>query len=339
MRQVHVIYGGQFGSEAKRLFTEYYANEFKPDVIVTNALPNSGGFDSDGKKWSALPIGYPAILMVSPGSAISPYNLRKEIAQLPAGAKVVIHKNAAVVQERHLKGEESFVRIGSTMTGGAAAVFDKMSRDPMSVVTAFDYAREVDPSLSGMVVDNDDWMDILYRAKKILCICAQGHSLSINFGFYPYCTSRNTSPAQVIADAGIPMQWVEKVIGCFRTFPIRVANRFDDDGNMVGWSGPCYPDQEEISWGDVGVKQEYTSVSNKVRRVFTFSHDQLAESIAINGTTDVFLNFVNYLNPDDGEEMIGAVRSTISLVNLATGIPCKLSYLGYGPKKEAIRVC
>lgn len=337
-KQVHVIYGGQFGSEAKRLFTEYYAEQFQPDIIVTNALPNSGGFDSDGNKWSTLPIGYPAILMISPGSAVSVKNLRKEMAQLPPGSRVVIHKNAAVVQDRHLKGEEAFVRIGSTMTGGAAAIFEKMSRDPHAVITMESYAREVDPTLAGLVVGNDDWLDIIFEAKKILCICAQGHSLSINFGFYPYCTSRNTSPAQVVADAGIPMQWVQKIIGCFRTFPIRVANRFDDEGNMVGWSGPCYADQEETSWDEVGVKQEYTSVSHKVRRVFTFSHDQLAESVAMNGTTDVFLNFMNYLAPDRGSEMIGKVANTLSLVSLATGIGCRLSYLGYGARKEAIRV-
>jgi adenylosuccinate synthase len=337
-KQVHVIYGGQFGSEAKRLFTEYYAEQFKPNIIITNALPNSGGFDSKGLKWSTLPIGYPAILMISPGSAISPENLRKEIAQLPPGARVLIHKNAAVVQDRHLKDEESFVRIGSTMTGGAAAVFEKMQRDPESNVTASAYATLYDQSWEGMIVDNDDWMSTIIDAERILCICAQGHSLSINYGFYPWCTSRNTSPAQVIADAGIPMQWVEKIIGCFRTYPIRVANRYNEEGERIGWSGPCYFDQREISWDDVGVKEEYTSVSKKVRRVFNFSYDQLAESVAFNGTTDVFLNFMNYLDDDKQVQLVDKVEELLALVGHSTGIPCKISFLGYGPTKDDIQI-
>lgn len=334
--EVHVIYGGQFGSEAKRLFTEYYANKIKPDAIITNALPNSGGFDSEGKKWSALPIGYPCKLMVSPGSAISIENLRKEMDQLPNGASVLIHQNAAVVQEKHMKSEECFVRIGSTMTGGAAAVFEKMGRNPLSNVTAIRYAEEHDPSLAGMIIGNDDWITEITKCKRILVICAQGHSLSINYGFYPYCTSRNTSPAQAVADAGIPMQWVTKIVGCFRTFPIRVANRYDENGNMIGWSGPCYEDQREISWADVGVPEEYTSVSHKVRRVFTFSHDQLAESMFVNGTTDIFLNFVNYIDDDEREDFVDAVRGTVEKVGMITGVEPKLSFLGYGPTMDEI---
>lgn len=236
--EVHVVYGGQFGSEAKRLFTEYYANKFKPDAIITNALPNSGGFDSKGRKWSALPIGYPCKMMISPGSAIDLDNLTKESMNLPEESSIFIHENAAIVSDNHRKGEESFIRIGSTMTGGAAAVFEKMSRDPKSSITA----KHVSSNFF-VVSNNDDWVSEILSCARILVICAQGHSLSINYGFYPYCTSRNTSPAQAIADAGIPMQWVKRVIGCFRTFPIRVANRYDHKGEMVGYSGPCYSDQ------------------------------------------------------------------------------------------------
>lgn len=335
--EVHVIYGGQFGSEAKRLFTEYYANKFKPDAIITNALPNSGGFDSAGDKWSTLPIGYPCKLMISPGSAININNLYKEIDQLPEGASVLIHQHAAVVQEKHMKNEGGFVRIGSTMTGGAAAVFEKMERDPISTVTVKRFAEVHRPDMAGMIIGNDDWISEILKCERILVICAQGHSLSINYGFYPYCTSRNTSPAQAVADSGIPMQWVKRVIGCFRTYPIRVANRYDEvSGDMIGWSGPCYEDQKEISWEDLGLKPEYTSVSHKIRRVFTFSHEQLAESLFVNGTTDIFLNFINYVDDDEREDFVDAVRGTAEKVGKATGVEPKLSFLGYGPTKEEI---
>jgi len=330
--EVHVIYGGQFGSEAKRLFTEYYANEFKPDAIITNALPNSGGFDSVGDKWSALPIGYPCKLMISPGSAISLPNLWKEIGQLPSKATVMIHRNAAVVQDKHLKGEESFVRIGSTMTGGAAAVLEKMERNPLSTITAGNFGGELEP----MLLNNDDWIAEILACKKILVICAQGHSLSMNYGFYPYTTSRNTSPAQAVADAGIPMQWVTKVIGCFRAFPIRVANRYAEDGEMVGWSGPCYNDQVEISWGAIGVPEEFTTVSKKVRRVFSFSQEQLAESVLLNGTTDIFLNFLNYVTPAIRADFINKVGETLLQVSSVSGIRSNISFFGYGPTKEDI---
>lgn len=334
---VHIIYGGQFGSEAKRLFTEFYANQFGPDAIITNALPNSGGFDSDGKKWSALPIGYPCKMMISPGSAIDMDNLKKEMAQLPRGAEVYIHENAAIVQDKHRQEEGQFIRIGSTMTGGAGAVIEKMERNPVGVIVAKDFIRTQCKELESTVLNNSDWLHEIGECERILIICAQGHSLSINYGMYPYCTSRNTSPAQAVADAGIPMQWVEKVIGCFRTFPIRVANRYDEvTGEIIGWSGPCYPDQCEISWEDIDQPKEYTSVSKKVRRLFTFSHHQLKESLIVNGTTDVFLNFMNYIPEPNHEDFATAVEGTIDSANSITGVGARLSFVGFGPTKKDI---
>jgi len=319
---VHVVYGGQFGSESKRLFTEYYCKNWQPGAIITNAMPNSGGFDSVGDKWSTLPIGYPATLMISPGSVINLDNLKKEIKQLPKGAKVVIHENAAVIDDSHFTSEKDYVRVGSTMTGGAAAAKQKMDRDPSARILARDYFEDT--------LNNAAWIRELHKHDKVLAVCAQGHSLSLNFGFWPYTTSRNTSPAQVIADAGISPMAVKRIIGCFRTFPIRVSNRFDEMGEMVGWSGPCYSDQEELSWEDIGVPQEFTSVSKKVRRVFTFSHQQLVESVLLNGTTDVFLGFINYLPVYMQDDFFRAVRDTC----LNNG--ANLSWIGCGKTTDDI---
>lgn len=322
--KVRIIYGGQFGSESKRLFTEFYCHKWKPGAIITNAMPNSGGFDSNDVKWSTLPIGYPATLMISPGSVIDMGHLRKEITQLPEGARVVIHQNAAVILDKHFSTEKDFVRVGSTMTGGAAAVIEKMGRDPEN---DFILAKHW---LEG-TVNNEQWMREMHSHEKVLAICAQGHSLSLNFGFWPYCTSRNTSPAQVIADAAISPLDVERIIGCFRTFPIRVSNRYNMDGTMVGYSGPCYSDQEELSWGDIGVPAELTSVSKKIRRVFSFSANQLMESVRMNGATNIFLGFINYLPAgQDQEEFIDLVKTA------AWSCGTKLSWIGFGKTIDEI---
>jgi hypothetical protein len=89
---------------------------------------------------------------------------------------------------------------------------------------------------------------------------------------------------------------------------IRVANRFDEDGG--GWSGPCYEDQMELDWDDIGVPPELTSVSKKIRRVFTFSERQVAEAMLITGCTDIFLGFINYLPTYKQRAFIEKVRPT-----------------------------
>jgi len=321
--RVDVIYGGQYGSEAKRLFIEYYVKKYQPDAIVSNFGPNSGGFVSDGTKWATYPMAFDGKIMLSPGSIINWEVAVDEVKQLPENARIITHQNACIVTDAAIKDEEKQVRIGSTMTGTMEAVVSKMRRDPDNQ----NIAKNLDLIHTA---DNVKWFNELKSCERILLVVPQGHSLSLNFGQYPYCTSRNTSPQQGLADAGIPIQWVDRIIGIFRTFPIRVSNRYDENGNMIGYSGPCYLDQKEITWGDVGVEPEMTSVSKKVRRVFTFSYRQFIESCWMNGCTNVFLNFVNYLDHEDRNEMFH------KLADLSNKMGVEISWLGYGPTTSDI---
>lgn len=316
---VDVIYGGQYGSESKRLFIEYYVNKYKPDAIVSNFGPNSGGFVSDGSKWSTFPMDFSGKIMLSAGSIINLDHMKEEESRLRESSKVLIHQGACVITPESVHKEEEQVRIGSTMQGTMEAVVAKMRRDPDNM----NVAGEV---ISRCTCNNYEWFKEMKSCSRILVVVPQGHSLSLNFGQYPYCTSRNTSPQQGLADAGIPIQWVNRIIGIFRTFPIRVSNRYNEDGEMVGWSGPCYPDQEELTWEQVGVPPEITSVSKKVRRVFGFSWEQFAESISMNGCTDVFMNFMNYLPENEREDFMREVST------YQVNIP----WVGYGPTIDDI---
>lgn len=320
---VDIIYGGQFGSESKRLFIEYYVNKYKPDTIVSNFGPNSGGYLSDGSKWSSLPMGFNGNMLLSPGSIIDVDDFLNDYLFVPKTARVYIHQNACIINDKDLEDEKKLIKIGSTMTGTMSAVIRKMKRDPLQANGTMIQSSEI----SSFSINNDKWFNILRNSKRVLLVVPQGHSLSINFGFYPYCTSRNTSPQQGLADAGIPIHWVSRIIGCFRSFPIRVANRYDTEGTRTGWSGPCYNDQKETTWEDVGQPPEYTSISKKIRRVFNFSFLQLIESCQMNGCTDIFLNFLNYLTFAQQENLIYDIKYAIRDNNLGTLI----NWFGYGP--------
>jgi len=98
-----------------------------------------------------------------------------------------------------------------------------------------------------------------------------------------------------------------KVIGTARTYPIRVANRFDTHGTMVGYSGPVYDDQVEIDFETIGQLTELTTVTKLPRRIFTFSALQINDAIRMNGPDYVFLNFINYVK--DRNELIAIVQA------------------------------
>jgi len=121
---------------------------------------------------------------------------------------------------------------------------------------------------------------------------AQGYSLSIDHGFWPYVTSRSCTTIATMAACGLPPLPNLDVIGTMRTFPIRVADRFSEGG---GSSGPCYPDQHEISWADIDRTPEITTVTKKERRIFTFSAQQVLEAMRQNRCSHTFLSFLDYI--------------------------------------------
>ena len=118
----------------------------------------------------------------------------------------------------------------------------------------------------------------------------QGFSLGINQRFYPYCTSRECTPAQGILDLGVPPSWLKKSIVCLRTYPIRTGSLPE------GSSGGCYEDQEEITWESIGQEPEISTTSNRKRRLFSWSWIQWEDMIRATEPDAIFLNFCNYMS-------------------------------------------
>ena len=172
-----------------------------------------------------------------------------------------------------------------------------------------------------MIATPEEYRDALAAAESVIVEGAQGFSLSMYHGQYPYTTSRDVTPWQVAADCGLPYKWASyiKVIGTLRTFPIRVSNR---DGS----SGPHYPDQVELKWGDIGLNAELTTVTKLPRRIFSFSQTQLQEALWHCGgywDTRLFLNFANYVTDKQLlDEMIAMIESQRSAGKSSTAATC-----------------
>lgn len=339
----------QFGSTGKGLLAGYLAERDAPDTIVTAWAANAGHtyIDKNGRKFihtmlanGIVSLGLDRILL-GPGSVIDPVNLRREIDEagsLLDGVDIFIHPSAAIIEQRH-RDEEArpMTKIGSTKKGCGAAAIQRIRRDPddqntAGIVMTAGTGRRCHPlleqyDLSQYVATREWYQKQLGKARVIQVEGAQGYSLSMYHGFYPFTTSRDVTFHQMMADCAIPAAMARRltVVGTARTYPIRVANRFDEAGAQVGYSGPCYSDQREISFADIGQEVELTTVTKLPRRIFTFSHIQLAEAIRMNGVDELFLNFINYMPEDEGKRFIGQVAET------AVHNGCSLRYLGIGP--------
>jgi adenylosuccinate synthase len=155
----------------------------------------------------------------------------------------------------------------------------------------------------------------------------QGFSLSVDGKFYPYCTSRNCTVMQALSDAGIHAHFIGRIAMSLRTYPIRV-------GSLPGQtSGDCYEDQEEITFESIGQEPEFTTVTGRKRRIFTWSRAQVYDAIIANRPDIVFLNFCNYVRD---ETVLAEMAKDINFATLSAGFYADI-LTGYGPNVEDVR--
>lgn len=345
-RFLNVILDLQYGSTGKGLIAGFLAERDEPDTIVTAWAANAGHtyINADGRKFVhtmlANGIVSPNIkcVLIGPGSVLNLDALASEIEACidiidSRQIIIAIHENAAVITAEHVEWEAGpMTKIGSTKKGVGEAMIQRIRRDPdrLNTAKALVKAHIGLQSLPNVFVVNDEkYGKMLDRARVIQVEGAQGHSLSMYHGFYPYTTSRDVSTAQLFADCGIPVGWMaySNVVGCCRTFPIRVANRYNDKGHQVGFSGPNFDDQKEVTFAEIDQPQELTTVTKLPRRIFTFSEKQVAQAIRQNSVDQIFLNFANYTR---------TVQELDDIIAKITRSGGKICYVGLGPKSSDI---
>ena len=377
--RVHVIFGGQAGSEAKGKVAGFLALNGEYDVSVANFMPNAGhtwiGETGTKVMVQTLPQASvthleensnvnPMALMLSAGQAIDLKLLIKEIVNYNLDPKLITIDNRAVIVQQHHKDKEAQTmgRISSTLKGCGEALAGKVTRSNDTIlwrdifqpkimkrlVESEGLTKEDIEALTDInteMVSKELWNRI-NEGQSILVEAPQGFDLDVNHGVeFPYCTSRQTTPAQAIADAGIAPQMVDRITAVIRPYPIRVGNNYNGN-EMTGTSGN-YP-SAEITWEDVAERSgmpreeitEFTTVTGKLRRVFELNMHRLTHMVRVTGTTDIALNFANYIDYNvqgatDVDQLSDKVIAFIHNIEVSTGV--KVSYVGTGAKEnEAI---
>ncbi len=331
-----IIMDGQFGSTGKGLAASYVAmeDEIECDLAITNNAPNAGHtFDIGAGKHTVFHLPAVGVIQKCPmfltaGAMIDPETLAKEIEEFDVKpGQLLIHPNAALIMKGHKSMEvngTSASKIASTQKGVGAALAQKIMRTGNVVKNAEDYGFKW---LKQYVCDVDV-PSHLELGKSAIMEVPQGFGLGLNNRFYPHCTSRDITVMQAMNDARVHPHYLGATMMTLRTYPIRVGN-IVEDGITIGTSGPVYPDQVEVSWESLGIEPELTTVTKRVRRVFTFSELGLAAAVAVNRPTHLFLNFCNYLTcPEDFFQL------NESILDVCDGVMGEAPHMfyGFGPK-------
>lgn len=309
-----VVFGGQVGSEGKGAIGGHLARSRYWGAAICAFMTNAGHtwISSLGEKVMVqqLPIALvnPEIphLLISPGAGIHVQTLLAEIERYEAtygvSRRLSIHPRAVIIEDRHAdEGSEHATARAGVGKGCSRANAEKSMRRP-TVKLAGEVA-----GLREFIRDTDALVNhALNMSQPVLVEGAQGFDLDINHGYsYPHCTSRQTTPSQVLADCGIDGKMCTRSIAVVRSYPIRVGN-IEEGGVRKGYSGDYAG--EELSWPEIaqrsGLSQdglelvERTTVTKRVRRVFETSFERISAMSMICRPSEIALTFADYLDSD-----------------------------------------
>jgi len=299
----NILIGGMAGSESKGKISAYLTELHDPDLIVSHFMPNAGHTIITDRKYVSYHLPICAVVsnapvVIGPGAAINPETFFTELETLGIDpSRLIISNRVPLITAEHIYIEnQKLEHIASTTQGCGACVSSKIMRGD-DVIRVGDDPRFADLNIVediGQIIN-----DFLDKGLTVFCEMAQGFDLCLNHGIeYPYCTSRNIQPAQVMADSGVSPKRVGQIYSVIRPYPIRV-------GNHRGFSGP-YAEAEELGWDEVKQRcgspedlTEITTTTKRQRRIFEFSHERFNSMITLVQPDEIALNFVNYINWED----------------------------------------
>jgi adenylosuccinate synthase len=270
-----IIQGAQYGSEAKGMVASAIGKQRNIDIAVRTGAINAGHTvyqrDQQGNehivKMQQLPVGWTnphTKLVVGAGAYIHLPTLLREIDEVNAitgeditnrlyidpkcGMHTVSHEAKASQMNRHAS-------IGATGKGCAESVISKIqARGAKDLRNTFHYNHPFD--LKKCLTDTSMMLNDAHSSgESILIEGTQGTLLDLHQGPYPYTTSRMTTAANWVAEAGLSPGLQYDVMHIIRTMPIRVA----------GNSGPL---PNEVKWSDVArkwnLRMDYVSMGRLI---------------------------------------------------------------------------
>lgn len=306
-----VVVGGQAGSEGKGAIVAHLLRNRDYGAAVRPGSSNAGHtvYDREGESYvhqvlpTAITTNEDVACYMAPESSFGLDEFFEEVQDAvdrwgaeEVRSRVCVDPKAAIITDhhRHVERDRKLGKdIGSTVHGCGAVRVEKIWRSSGDVRVAeqYDALRDYVPDrrVPEILSDHGD------AGEQVIVEGTQGTFLSMNQSpHWPYSTSRDCTASAFLSSSGLPPSSVDEVWAVFRTYPIRVG----------GTSGPM--SGKEISFERIADRAghdtppvEFTSVTNKKRRIFEWSWEQFRYALKLNDPDKVAITFLDYLNADD----------------------------------------
>jgi adenylosuccinate synthase len=338
---VTIVVGGQFGSEGKGKIALELVRRQAATAAVRVGGTNSGhtAIGADGRTYAlrqmpAASADRSVKVILPPGSYIDIDVFSDEVRQLGLGPdQVAVSPMARIITDHHKAWEREAdltSKIGSTQSGTGAAIMSMTARDTRGFPHSIQ-AAEV-PALQVYLKDTGaELRRLLEAGRRVVIEGTQGFGLSLlQGGYWPKATSRDTTAAGFLAEAGLSPFDVDDVTLVIRCHPIRVAG---DSGPLTG----------ETTWEQIGAEagiaasiSERTTVTKRVRRVGRFDPEIVRRAIRANRPSRIVLNHLDYVDPRvRGGNLTAKAAAFVEQVE--AGIGRAIDWLGIGPGRVTDR--
>lgn len=144
----------------------------------------------------------------------------------------------------------------------------------------FQYGEDLGPHITNT---NHFIWDLLEEGYDLFCEGAQGPTLDIDYGAYPFVTSSNVVSGAVATGAAIPPKHVRDVFGVMKSFITRV--------DTVG-TFPTY-DTSDVAEDIIDRGKEFGTTTGRRRRFGWLDLVLCKNSTLLNGTTKLVLNKID----------------------------------------------
>jgi len=329
---VSVIVGGQYGSEGKGKVAYWIAQDMRAEVAVRVGGANSGHtvITPDGQRRVFRHLPTAALLewcvcVLPAGSYLDVPVLLEEIRKVGLDSRrLVIDPNAVLIGSAEIAAERAAglrASIGSTETGTGDAVRRRVARGGN-----VRFAKD-EPSLGPFIRPATSFLrERLREGERVVIEGTQGFGLSVlHTPHYPFATSRDTTAAGFVSEAGLSPLDVDDVIMVIRAFPIRVPGNSGPLPNETTWA-----DVTESS-GSTAPLSELTTVTRRVRRIARFDPEIVGLAIANNRPNRIVLNHLDHVDAACRRYAAITQRAHQFLQEVEQGIRQKITFAGVGP--------
>lgn len=294
-----IVVGGQLGSEAKGHVAAQLAARYDADLAIRTGGPNAGhtvygpeqpavthqeGYAARQQfKLRQLPtasVSNPrTTVAIAAGGLIDPELLWEEVASTET-RRVLVDPAVTMLEPKHRQAEEDDpdMQWGSTREGIGAARADRIHRTARAANHYYNDEHASPDGESTVVLADVACVarETLAHGGTVLIEAAQGYGLGLHTMYYPKTTSADCRAIDALADVGLS-PWCDEIRFAqlevwvvVRPYPIRVAG---ESGLLLG----------ETTWEELGLPEERTTVTNKVRRVGQWDHGLVREAVTANG--------------------------------------------------------